>query len=97
MTPRVVRRERPSLLVGRGVPDEMLVAGVRQRMHGAVQPELRKLLGLALAWAEAGTPKQPLGLGGSELPPVRGDLRHLAPSSSALREVGLIPKTREAP
>ena len=66
VAPRVVRRERAALLVFRRRADELLRPGMRQRMDGAVEPELRERVGLALARAEAGTPKQPLSLSGSE-------------------------------
>ena len=56
------RREAPSLVVTRRLPHEPLGAGVRERAHGVVEPELRERTRFALAGAEAGAPEQPLGL-----------------------------------
>ena len=64
VTPRVVRRERPPLVVLRRRADELLPVGIRQRVDGAVEAELRERLRLALARAEAGAPEQPLGTSG---------------------------------
>jgi hypothetical protein len=52
---------------------QALAARVGQRVDGAVQPELREPLGLTWTWAEAGTPKEPLGLRLAEAPSVHGD------------------------
>ena len=67
---------RPLSSCGFG-PDELLVARVDERVHRAVEPELRERLGLALARAEAGTPEQALGLRLSERTTVDGERRHL--------------------
>ena len=64
--PRVERGERAPLVVCRSRPDELLLPWIRERVHRAVETELRQRLGLALAGAEAGTPKQPLGLSDTE-------------------------------
>jgi hypothetical protein len=47
--PRVVRRERLSLVVVRRVSDEVLAPGIRQRVDGAVEAEPRERLRLAAA------------------------------------------------
>ena len=73
VAPGVVRRERPTLLVLRLQADELLVAGIGQRVDGAVEPELRERFGFALARAEAGTPEQALGLCDTKRPLVNGD------------------------
>jgi hypothetical protein len=44
-------------------------------VHGAVEAQRSEPLGLALARPEAGTPKQPLCLGGSEVSVMCGDVR----------------------
>jgi len=64
--PRVVRRERARLVVLRRRADEVLAARIRQRLHGAVESEVRQCFRFALARAEAGTPEQPLSLSGAE-------------------------------
>jgi hypothetical protein len=64
--PRVVRRERTPLLVVRRVPDELLEAGIRQRMDRAVEAELRERLRLAPPRPEAGAPEEALRLRGTE-------------------------------
>jgi hypothetical protein len=76
MTPRVVRRERSALLVVRLVSYEVLSARMRQLVDGTFEPEASELLRLAGSWPETGTPKQPLGLRGPELPSPHGDTRH---------------------
>ena len=68
VAPGVVRRERVSLLVVRRVPDELLATGIRQRVDGAVEPELGESLRLTGPRPEARAPEKPLGLRGPELP-----------------------------
>ena len=66
MPPGVAGRETAALVVARGGADELLALRARQRADGAVEPELRERLGLALPRPEAGTPEQTLGLLASE-------------------------------
>jgi len=62
VAPGVERGERVAVVVVRLRPAQALPAGVRQRMDGAVEPELRKALGFARARSEARAPEQALGL-----------------------------------
>ncbi len=77
VAPRVVRRERPSLVVVRRVSDELLASGIRQRVDGAVEAEPRERLRLTPARAEAGTPEQPLCLSRPEGASICRDAGHL--------------------
>ena len=81
VAPGVVRGEPVAVVVVRPRAVEPLAAGVRQLVDGALESELRELLGLTLARAETGTPKEPLGLRLAEAPSVHGD-GHAQPLSA---------------
>ena len=81
VAPGVVRGERVSVVVVRPRAPEPLVARVRQLVDRALETELRELLGFTLPRAEAGTPKEPLGLRLAKAPSVHGD-GHAQPLSA---------------
>ncbi len=76
VAPGVEGCERPALLVVRPVAHEMLAARMRQLVDGAFEPETSELLRFTGSRPEAGAPKQPLGLGGSERSAPDGDTGH---------------------
>jgi hypothetical protein len=59
------------------VPDEVLPAGVRQLVNGALEAEAGELLRLTGSRTEARTPEQALGLRGSEMPSPYLNSRHV--------------------
>ena len=66
MSPRIGGREPAALVVAGCRADELLALRPRQRVDGAVEPELGERLRLTRARAETGTPEQTLGLLASE-------------------------------
>jgi hypothetical protein len=70
VAPGIGGREWMALRVVRRRADEVLEAGIDERVDGLREPELRQRLGLARARAETGTPEQPFGLRHIETPPV---------------------------
>ena len=73
VAPGVVRGERMAVVVVRLRAPEALAARVGQLVDGAFEPQLRELLGLTRARAEAGAPKEPLGLRLAEAPSIHRD------------------------
>ncbi len=73
MAPRVTWCKSAALLVLCDRADEALAACSGQSVDGAVEPALRERLGFTAARAEAGAPKQSLGLFWTERTPVDGN------------------------
>ncbi len=73
MTPGVARREWAAFLVSGGRADEALASTAGQGVHGAVEAALCERLRLSAPRAEAGAPKQSLGLFRTERTPVDGN------------------------
>ncbi len=89
VAPGVEGCERTALLVVRPVTHEVLRARMRQLVDCAFEPESGELLRLTGPRAEAGTPKQPLGLERPERPPPHGDTRPRERASAAISAHGI--------
>lgn len=86
VAPGVEGCERPALVVMGPVADEVLRAGMRQLVDGTLEPEARELLRLAGPRPKAGTPKQSLRLGDSELAVPHRDACHIRDIGSPARK-----------
>ena len=97
VAPGVERCERTALVVVRPGTDEVLLAGMRQLVDGAFEPETSKRARLTGPRAEAGAPKQTLRFRNAELPVPHGDTWHkkgIGTRSDASDPRTRVPRTR---